>query len=148
MLITLCFTSCKDDDNQASEVFDPSKPVVITDFTPESLGGGDDFVVYGDNFGNDKSKVKVTLGGKDAVLVGLDNKSLYCLMPMGAFDGNIQISILGDNGETIAVAEAEKKYTYEKQWIVSTVIGTHYSVSTDFEEKEGPFYDCGGVKFR
>lgn len=146
MLITLCFTSCKDDDNQASGVFDPNKPVTITGFTPESLGGGADMVLYGDNFGNDISKIKVTLGGKDAKVIGVNNNSLYCLMPMGAFDGDIQVSILDESGTTVAIAESEKKYTYEKKWLVSTAIGTYYEVGSDYEEKEGPIGDCGAFK--
>ena len=39
--------------------FDPSKPVVISDFTPKEGGLGSRLVLYGDNFGNDVSKVKV-----------------------------------------------------------------------------------------
>ena len=143
MLTTLCTTSCKDEDDQTEGVFDPNKPVTITGFTPETLGGGADMVLYGDNFGNDISRVKVTLGGKDAKVIGVNNNSLYCLMPMGAFDGNIQVSILDESGTTVAIAESEKKYTYEKQWLVSTAVGTYYETGSDEEEKEGPAEDCG-----
>lgn len=148
ILITLCFTSCKDDDDQAAGagVFDPNKPVIITGFTPESLGGGEDIVLYGNNFGNDISKIKVSLGGKNATVIGVNNHSIYCFMPMGAFDGDIQVSILDDDGEVIAIAEPEKKYTYKRQWLVSNCVGTYYNVGSDYEEKEGPFGDCGAFK--
>ena len=33
-LIVLCFTACKDEDNEENLPFDPTKPVVITDFSP------------------------------------------------------------------------------------------------------------------
>lgn len=147
LALALCFTACKDDEeDEAQKPFDPSKPLVITGFTPEALGGGNDFVIHGDNFGIDKSRVKVTLGGKDAVVIGVNNQRIYCLMPMAAYDGDVQVSIVDENNEVLAATEAEQKFEYQKQWIVSTFIGKFYEVSTDFEEKEGPFYDCGGIK--
>lgn len=34
-LVSFCFVSCKDDDEGGEQPFDPSKPVVISDFTPK-----------------------------------------------------------------------------------------------------------------
>ena len=34
-LVGFCFVSCKDDDEGGEQPFDPSKPVVISDFTPK-----------------------------------------------------------------------------------------------------------------
>ena len=146
LALALCFTACKDDEeDEAQKPFDPSKPLVITGFTPESLGAGNDFVIHGDNFGIDKSKVKVTLGGKNAVVIGVNNTRIYCLMPQGAYDGDVQVSVVDENDEVLAAAEAEQKYEYIKQWIVSSFIGRRFDTDSDFEEKEGPFYDCGGI---
>ena len=33
-LVVLCFTACKDEDKEENLPFDPTKPVVITDFSP------------------------------------------------------------------------------------------------------------------
>ena len=52
---------------QSSEAFDPSKPVKISRFTPDRGSVGQQIVITGENFGNDTSRVKVTIGGKDAV---------------------------------------------------------------------------------
>ena len=146
LALALCFTACKDDEeDEAQKPFDPTKPLVITGFTPESLGGGNDLVIHGDNFGIDKSRVKVTLGGKNAVVIGVNNTRIYCLMPMAAYDGDVQVSIVDENNEVLAAAEAEQKYEYVKQWIVSTYIGQRFEEGQQFEEKEGAFDACGGI---
>ncbi len=144
MAVALCFTSCKDDDEQENAAFDPTKPVVITNFTPKEASYGSDIVLYGENFGNDPSKVKVTIGGKNARIIGLKNQSIYCVVPKSATKKNVQLEILNENGEAIALAKAEEEFTYIKKWLVSTFIGTHYEESSQFVEKDGPFNDCGG----
>ena len=143
VLFALCFASCKDDEDQEG-TFDPNKPIVITDFTPKKGGYGSNLILFGDNFGNDLSKVKVTIGGKNARVITVKNRSLYCVIPEKAYDGNVELSIVDENGEVLAGCEAEGVFEYEKKWLVSTFLGTRYEVSTDFEEKEGPFDDCGG----
>ena len=143
VLFALCFASCKDDDEKEG-AFDPNKPVVITEFAPKKGGFGSNLILYGDNFGNDLSKVKVTIVGKDARVISVKNRSLYCVIPEKAYDGDIQLRIMDINGETLASSEAEERFEYEKKWLVSTFLGTRYEVSSDFEEKEGPFDDCGG----
>lgn len=145
-LVALCFVGCKDDDEESGAAFDPSKPVAITDFTPKKGGYGGKLVLYGENFGNDSSKVKVKVGGKAANIITVKSQSLYCVIPEKAYSGHIQVDILDDNGETIASAEAEEKLEYERKWLVSTFLGTYYPVASDFVEKEGPFGDCGGFE--
>ncbi|MCS3007518.1 IPT/TIG domain-containing protein [Bacteroides thetaiotaomicron] len=72
-------------------------------------------VLYGDNFGNDVSKVKVTIGGQTASVIGIKNHNLYCFVPARAYDGDIEVSILDDRGEEIAYAEAEENFVYKKR---------------------------------
>ena len=144
----LCFTGCKDDDVDAGAPFDPSKPIVISDFMPKSGGYGSNLILYGENFGYDASKIQVTVGGKTARIINTKGTSLYCVVPSGAYDSNdesdIQISGLDENGEVVTTAEAAELFTYEKKWLVSTFLGTRYEDSSKFEEKDGPFNDCGG----
>ncbi|HJD77201.1 MAG TPA: IPT/TIG domain-containing protein [Bacteroides reticulotermitis] len=61
VLIIFCFAGCKDND-EAENVFDPGKPVLITDFLPKKGGFGSNLILYGDNFGNNPSNIKVTIG--------------------------------------------------------------------------------------
>lgn len=77
-LFTICICSCKDDDNVETGAFDPSKPVAISDFTPKEGGAYQKLLIYGENFGTDVSKVKVKIGGKDAIVINV--KKYLCLL--------------------------------------------------------------------
>ena len=149
-LVSFCFVSCKDDDEGGEQPFDPSKPVVISDFTPKEGGLGSRLVLYGDNFGNDVSKVKVTIGGQTASVIGIKNHNLYCFVPARAYDGDIEVSILDDRGEEIAYAEAEENFVYKKKMLVTTLIGeTDPEIADEnknFDVKDGPWGDCGGLE--
>lgn len=143
-LVSFCFWSCKDDDEGG--VFDPNKPVVITDFSLKKVGLGTNLIVYGDNFGNDPSKIKIQIGGQTARVIDINNTALYCIVPAKAYDGDIQISIIGDDGEELAYAVAEDKVEYNRKWVVTTAIGTYYEIGSLYEEREGPFDNCGAFK--
>lgn len=147
-LLCCCFAGCSDDDdNQGLETpYDPNLPVTVTDFSPEEASYGEDIIIYGTNFGNDASKVKVTIGGKTAKVVGVKSTAIYCVVPQSAYGTEIQVEVT-DGGENVlasAVCES-KQFSYERQWLVSTEIGTHYETTQDEEEKDGPFNDCGIV---
>ena len=142
--VTLCFTGCKDDNEDQGEAFDPNKPIVISDFSPKKGGVGNNLILYGDNFGNDISKVKVTIGGKDARIITVKNKSMYCIIPPKAYNGDIHVSALDDNGQVISSAEAESTFEYEKKWMVSTAFGTHYENSNEFFDMKDGSLDAGG----
>ena len=73
---------CKDDKSSIVDAlpFDPSKPVVVSDFNPKSGGMGQRLVIYGQNFGNDPDSVSVFVGGKKAVVISVEGESLYCLV--------------------------------------------------------------------
>ena len=143
-LFTLCFAACKDDGVQ-EEAFDPSKPIVITDFMPKKGGFGSNLILTGENFGNDPTKLKVTVGGKQANIISVKNNKLYCVIPEKAYDGDILISVCDDEGEEIAYAEAEGIFEYEKKWLVSTYIGQRFDNDKEAFETEGSFTECGRV---
>ncbi|WP_091392749.1 IPT/TIG domain-containing protein [Arachidicoccus rhizosphaerae] len=146
-LITLFFVQCKKEvsGNQPNG-FDPSKPIVVDSIYPKEGGVGTNLILYGQNFGNDLSRTKVTIGGKAAKVVGVRGNSIYCVIPEKAYDGDIQISILDDEGNPLAEGTSKEIFSYVRKWLVSTFLGKYYEVSSDFEEKEGPFNDCGAFK--
>ena len=43
ILVSSCFWSCKDDDEEGG--YDPNKPIVITGFSPKSVGLGSNLIV-------------------------------------------------------------------------------------------------------
>lgn len=147
VLMMLCFVQCKDsNDDEPSLDFDPSKPVTVDHFLPEEGGAGSNLVIYGDNFGNDLSRIRVVIGGKDAKVIGVKSSTLYCIIPTGAVEGDIQVYVLDEEGADLAHAEAKEIFVYDRKWLVSDLVGKYYEVGSDFEEKEGPFEDCGAFK--
>ena len=145
VVVALCMTQCKEDELKQDAAYDPSKPLVVTDFSPKEGGGGSNLVIYGENFGNDISKIKVTIGGKAAKIVSLKDNNLYCIVPLTAYAGDIQVSILEGDKE-VAQASTKESFVYVKKWLVSNFLGKYYEVGSDFQEKEGPFDDCGAFK--
>ncbi|MAZ28309.1 MAG: hypothetical protein CL868_14695 [Cytophagaceae bacterium] len=117
------FYSCQSDDQEdaAFSEFDPSQPVVVTGFTPESGGAGQRLVIYGKNFGTDPSIVTVLIGGKEAKVISVNGESLYCLVPTQAFDGDIEVRI-GDETRQVS-AYADTNFDYQRKMVVSTVVG-------------------------
>lgn len=144
-MVMLCFVQCKESSDEDSVVdFDPSKPITVTDFLPKEGGAGSNLILYGDNFGSDRSRVNVVIGGKQAPVINVKNGTLYCTVPQGAFDGDIKVSVLDRGGEEVARTEAKEAFVYIKKLLSSTLAGQFYEVTNQFEEKEGPFDDCGG----
>ncbi|SJN44595.1 hypothetical protein FM107_13040 [Sphingobacterium sp. JB170] len=145
-LIVLTLTQCKKETVTQEGGFDASKPVLITDFYPKEGGVGNNLIIYGENFGNDPTKIIVTIGGKVAKVIGIKNNSLYCTIPEKAYDGDIHIAIIDQQNKEVASAMSKETFSYNRKLLVSTFLGKYYQVSTDFQEKEGPFNDCGAFK--
>ena len=89
-LLAICNYSCKNENNVKVGVFDPSSPMTISDFTPHEGGAYQKLLIYGENFGTDASKVKVTIGGKNAIVINVKHTHIYCFVPSGAFNGEIE----------------------------------------------------------
>lgn len=151
MLVSFCFIGCKDDDGgEKGTPFDPSKPVVISDFIPKEGGWGSRLLLYGNNFGDDPTKVKVTIGGKEAKVITVTNDNLYCFVPRGADAGNIEVTVLDGRGEELAYGEIDEKFVYKKKMLVSTLVGETDPEILDedknFEIIDGPWGNCGGLE--
>ncbi len=147
LLVSLCFIGCKDDDEGGQNIpFDPSKPVVISDFVPKQGGWGSRLLLYGDNFGNDKTKLRVTIGGVEAQVITVSNQNVYCFVPQGAKLGNIEVTIFDENGEELAYGEPAEKFVYEKKVLASTLVGETYENNTKFDILDGPWGACGGLE--
>lgn len=145
-VLALCLGSCKDDNNTdpTTVPFDPSKPVVITDFTPKEGGAYQKLLIYGENFGTDASKVSVMIGGKKAVVINVKSTYIYCFVPSGAFSGEIEVSV--GEGENLVTATASTNFVYEKKMVVGTLCG-YRNDRDDQGWKTGPFEDEYGNKY-
>ncbi|MDR1518073.1 MAG: IPT/TIG domain-containing protein [Dysgonamonadaceae bacterium] len=124
LLTVFCFYGCKEDndtDETDVEAFNPSKPVVVSDFIPKDGGAYQKLVIYGDNFGNDPALVNVTIGGKKATVISVKGGAIYCFVPSGAYSGVIEVSI-GEAGSEKTVV-ADEVFAYQKKMVVGTLCG-------------------------
>src|SRR5690606_10600340 len=131
---------CKSEDPIISEItpFDPSKPVIVSDFNPKTGGMGQRLVIYGENFGNDPEDIRVVIGGKDAIVINVLGKSLYCLVPRQAFLGDIEVRVGKKSKEVIG--KASQRFDYQRNMVVSTLLG-YRNDRGDEPWKDGKFKD-------
>ena len=138
LMFAFCFGSCKDNDPnvETDPPYDPSKPVVVSGFSPETGGVGQRLLIYGSNFGNDTSLVRVFIGGKEATVVSVGKEALYCIVPSRAFKGDIEVRV--GTGSSPIVVQAVDSFKYERKMVVSTVCG--YKTDRDDQGwRDGPF---------
>ncbi len=121
--LLLAVTSCgSDDDDADSTPFNPSAEVAVSDFSPKDGGVNQKLVIFGKNFGVDTALVRVTIGGKRAVVVNVKPTVIYCFVPSGAFRGDIQVTI-GNDSTGRKSAQAAELFKYERKMVLSTLCG-------------------------
>ena len=108
LVCCLFFIGCKDDKANSNQ-YDPSQPVVFTDFSPKEGGMRTRLYIEGSNFGNDPTKIHITIGGEKTKTIGADGKKIYCMVPSKAFDGIINVRVDGPDGKPIA------EHTFEEE---------------------------------
>ena len=141
----LSFSACSSDEEVSNANYDPGKPVTVTAFTPHDGGVGQKLIVYGSNFGNDTSLVKVTIGGKKAQLINVKNDALYCFVPQGAYSGVIQVSVGNDDTGKVQTAEAKDTFAYQRKMVVGTLVG-YRNENDDQGWHDGPFETATGFQ--
>ncbi|MCD2421466.1 IPT/TIG domain-containing protein [Niabella pedocola] len=119
--------------------YNPAEEVVVKDFFPKTGGSGQQLVIYGENFGNDKSIVSVKIGGKDATIINVHGDAIYCIVPDKAYTGEIQVTL----GAGQEVAVAKETFNYQKRMVVTTLAGKK-DQRGNYDIKDGTFSDCGG----
>jgi hypothetical protein len=150
LLLTVCAYGCNNEaESEEIPPHDPSREVRISGFTPESGGALQQLLIMGENFGNDKSKVEVTIGGQKAVVLSVNGTNLYCYVPTKAYSGEI-VLLIGDPPlpsqiDTRQRCVAEKKFEYRSEMVVSTLCG-YRNKDDDQGWKTGGFDTCAGFR--
>lgn len=122
LLLFVCVTSCKDEDESSKVIpYDPSIPIEVTNFSPETGSGGNQFLVYGKNFGTDTSKIKVSIEGSEAIVVSSNGTCIYCYVPRKAKTGPVTVTV--KDGDNIQSGSSEKEFVYIPNLVVKTVCG-------------------------
>lgn len=125
-LLLLCLVmficSCKDDVTRSGG-YDPSKPVVFSDFSPSEGSIRAKFYIHGENFGLDPSKIHVSIGGQEAYTIGSSDTEIYCMVPRRAFDGVVRVAIESADGKSTVEHEFEERFNYISKTTVGTLCG-------------------------
>lgn len=120
----MLLSSCSDS-NENGQEYDPSKPVTLSDFYPDSGGVATKVILNGENFGTDPSQIKVYFNDKEAAVISSTGNKIYAISPRKPGEGddkniihcNIKV-VVGDK-----VYEYTKPFTYQIQTVVTTVCG-------------------------
>lgn len=117
----MIFISCDDkkSDNFGRSDYDPSKPIEITGFEPDSGGMATKVFITGNNFGSDVSKIKVYFNDVLAPVIGSNGNNIYTITPRKPGEENI-ISVVVEGDST---SFTKKKYRYKTMYVVQTIAG-------------------------
>jgi len=110
---------CSDDDNNRTS-FDPSQPVVFSDFSPKEGQVRTRLYIYGKNFGTDETKIHVNVGGKEAKVIGSTGEIIYCMVQKRSYNGNVSVTIDDENGKPVV----EKTFDEQFNYVAKTTVGT------------------------
>jgi hypothetical protein len=127
---TLIFTACKDEAEFEIIPHDPSRPVVVTKFSPDSGRVATQLLIDGENFGGNKDDISVFVHGKKAAVIGVDPAGtlIYCLVPTLRDEEDREDGDQIDASVKVVVGESESNvlskqlhYTFSQN--VSTFLG-------------------------
>jgi hypothetical protein len=123
----VCFLlslSCKDDNETgvARPPHDPSKPVVLTKFYPDSGQIRGKVILEGDNFGSDPKQIKVYFNNKPAKVVGSIGTQMYVIVPRLPGDTCKICVRVGDAQDSVFYENQRFRYKLSSQ--SSSIAGT------------------------
>jgi hypothetical protein len=116
---SLSFVSCGDEEKSGKgAAYDPSKPIVLTSFYPDSGGMASKVIFDGDNFGSDPDKIKVYFNQKRAPVIGSSGNRMYAVVPRLPGD-TCDVSVVVGNDSVVY----DRKFKYKISVSVSTIAG-------------------------
>ena len=126
MCIAILFNSCNDNSiasmNQKLSPPDLTKMSTFTSFDPDSGGSGTKLIIRGSNLGTDPGYLKVTVNGKRASIVGVNDDILYAIVPARADTGVVALYVGKGNNAKLLV-DSSKVFRYQFSENVSTIAG-------------------------
>lgn len=119
LLFFAAIFACKDNgDDYVWEDYDPSKPVELTSFYPDSGRIREKVILEGSNFGSDPEKIKVYFNKKRAAVIGSNGRRMYIVVPRVVND-ICDVSVVVGNDSVVY----DQKFRYKITISVSTVAG-------------------------
>ena len=132
LLLTLLIgfqMSCKDDKTVGHEAFDPSQPIEVLSFYPDSGGVATPMIISGKNFGSDTTGMKVffqdSLGVKhEGGLVSSNGSMIYVMVPKLTYLKEIKITVeRQQSADKVISGIATDPFFYKTQTTVTSVVG-------------------------
>ncbi len=142
MLALYLAVGCSDSGGDEGEHYDPSKPVVFSDFSPKQGAVRTRLYIEGGNFGKDVDKIQVTIGGKEAKVIGSSGNKIYVMVPRRAYAGDVKVVILGDDGNNAAEYIFPDLFEYVSTSTVSTLVGKVDPATGSSSMIDGPFAEA------
>jgi hypothetical protein len=110
--------SCGNKDSGSEAVYDPSKPVQLTSFYPDSGRIAEKVMLKGSNFGSDPDKIKVYFNQKRAAVIASIGSQMYVICPR--LPGELcDISVVVGNDSVVY----PQQFRYKVSVSVSTITG-------------------------
>lgn len=110
--------SCKNGEEPIGIAHDPSKPIVLTSFFPDSGRISEMVLLDGENFGTDPSKIKVYFNSKEASVINTTGTRILTLVPRLPGDTCVLSVEIGDEKQNYS-----KTFRYHIAASVTTVAG-------------------------
>lgn len=143
-IMFVCVFSCSDSktSDTSGKPYDPSKPITLSTFYPDSGGIATKVIIKGSNFGTDPQSIKVYYNKKPAAVVRAAGDMLYVITPRQPGD-TCNISVVMGKDSLIF----DQKFSYTTQITVTTICGkpgTTEMVDGTLAEAEfnAPHYLC------
>jgi hypothetical protein len=121
LFVLIIFATCKDEKGAVvqEKPYNPSLPLQLTDFEPETGGLASQVIINGSNFGTDASKLKVYFNSKKAKVVRTIGDLAYVLTPKLPGDTCVVSVVIGKDS-----LQYNKLFHYKTTVQVSTIAGT------------------------
>ncbi|MDR0560358.1 MAG: IPT/TIG domain-containing protein [Prevotellaceae bacterium] len=116
-LLVLVF-SCNDENGSGYSAHDPSQPVVLESFYPDSGGMATKVIMKGKNFGNNANEVKVYYNDKRAAVVSANGSQMYVITPKQPGDTCRISVVIGKDSSAYSAT-----FRYRTMTTVTTVVG-------------------------
>src|SRR5690554_1518463 len=112
--------SCTDSNERklSDNKYNPSIPVQLTTFYPDSGGIADKVIISGSNFGVDTENIRVYFNRKQAAVISSDGERIFTIVPRMPGD-DCTISVVVENDSSTF----ENTFQYHLSVSVSTVVG-------------------------
>lgn len=116
----LSMISCQDkSSNMVESTYDPSKPIKLTTFYPDSGKYQEKVILTGENFGSDPNIIKVYFNSRYAPVIGSTGNRMYVMAPRLPGDTCVISVVIGSD----SIAYKNKFFRYKSEVSVTTLVG-------------------------